>query len=634
MQHLRTLTYSLFLKVVSRLASPQALFQKRSVSLGPSPVSRLLKTFLAVMVVQAAAAQHAWAQAETAELGGGGRAVGANYSRSPVYGAQGMAATAQPLASQVAVDVLKQGGSAVDAAIAANAALGLMEPTGNGIGGDLFAIVWDPATSKLYGYNGSGRSPKGRSLDALLKKIAAMKTAGALPADFRGLPPQGSLPVTVPGTVDGWFALHEQFGKLPMSKILAPAVDYARGGFPVSPIIARGFSGNLRAFNARAAQIEEFDNAQAVWFKGGRAPAEGEIFRNPDLGNTLEIIGEQGRDVFYKGKLAKVMAEYFARIGGDLTLEDFADHRGEWVTPGTVNYRGYDVYELPPNGQGYAALQMLNMLKHVDFSTLPRASVPVFHYMVEAKRLAFEDIARYYADPDFSSIPLEGLLSGAYGKARFNEIDPKAVNPQVGPGEPVLEGEGDTTYLTVADGNGMMVSLIQSNYRGMGSGLTPDGLGFMFQDRGQLFSLDPSHPNAYAPGKRPFHTIIPAFVMKDGKPYMSFGLMGGGMQPQGHVQVLINHIDYGMNIQQAGDAARFMHEGGREPTGVDGDPVGTLYLEPGVPEPTRRGLEALGHKVKVIGNGGMFGGYQAILRQGDTYIGATEMRKDGTVVAY
>jgi gamma-glutamyltranspeptidase/glutathione hydrolase len=588
---------------------------------------------LTVFLIFALSALPCGAQSLT-ELGGGGRPVGADFSRSPVYGARGMAATAQPLASQVAIDILKQGGSAVDAAIAANAALGLMEPTGNGIGGDLFAIVWDPTSAQLYGYNGSGRSSRSLDLDGLKQRIANLKAEGRLAEDYPGIPQRGGLPVTVPGTVDGWFALHEQFGKLPMSQVLAPTVDYARVGFPVSPVIAYYFGANLAAFNRDSGLLEEFDNAIATWFRGGRAPVTGEIFRNPDLGNTLELIGKEGRDAFYEGKLAQVMANYFQRIGGTLTLEDFAAHRGEWVTPGSVNYRGYDVYELPPNGQGFAALQMLSILKNVDFSNLPRGSAAVFHYMVEAKRLAFEDVARYYADPDFSRAPLEQLLSDGYGKARFAEIDPKLANPGFGPGEPKLEGEGDTTYLTVADANGMMVSLIQSNYRGMGSGLTPDGLGFMIQNRGELFSLDPAHPNAYAPGKRPFHTIIPAFVMKDGKPYMSFGLMGGGMQPQGHVQVLVNHIDYGMNLQEAGDAARFQHEGGRSPTGVNLDSLGTLFLEPGVSQETRDRLTAMGHRVRVSDTGVMFGGYQAIMRIGETYVGATEMRKDGTVAAY
>jgi gamma-glutamyltranspeptidase/glutathione hydrolase len=593
----------------------------------------MIRTLHAVVTLLLSVALPAGAGAVD-DLGGGGRPVGADFSRSPVYGANGMAATAQPLASQVAIDILKQGGSAVDAAIAANAALGLMEPTGNGIGGDVFAIVWDPASGKLYGYNGSGRSPKNLTLDDLKQRIAAMKTAGKLAEDHEGIPPLGSLPVTVPGTVDGWFALHEQFGKLPMSRVLAPAVRYAREGFPVSPVIAYYFSRNLAGFNRYAPMMEEFDNALATWFRGGRAPVEGEIFKNPDLGATLETIGKEGRDVFYRGKLAQVMADYFERIGGALTLEDFASHRGEWVTPGSVNYRGYDVYELPPNGQGFAALQMLSILKNVDFSKVSRGSAEALHYMVEAKRLAFEDVARYYADPEFSQIPLRGLLSDEYGKARFAEIDPATAGQAYKPGEPRLEGEGDTTYLTVADASGMMVSLIQSNYRGMGSGLTPDGLGFMFQDRGELFSLDASHPNAYAPGKRPFHTIIPAFVMKDGKPLMSFGLMGGSMQPQGHVQVLVNIIDYGMNLQEAGDAARFNHQGGRSPTGVDGDPLGTLYVEPGISQATRDRLTAMGHQVEVVDSGVMFGGYQAIMRQGDAWVGATEMRKDGTVAAF
>ena len=569
-----------------------------------------------------------------ADIGPGGRPIGAAYSRSPVYASQGMAATAQPLASQVAIDILKQGGTAVDAAIAANAALGLMEPTGNGIGGDLFAIVWDPASSKLYGYNGSGRAPKSRSLEQLKEKITAMNSAGSLPGDYAGIPPLGVLPVTVPGPVDGWFALHDQFGKLPMSRVLAPAVNYARDGFPLSPVIAYYFERNLRAFNRNLISIDEFENARTTYFPNGRSLAAGEIFRNPDLGDTLELLGIEGRDAFYQGKLARVMADYMQRIGGDLAYEDFAEHRGEWVTPDSVNYRGYDVYELPPNGQGFAALQMLSILKNVDLAQWSRGSAEVFHYMVEAKRLAFEDVARYYADPGFSELPMKELLSDAYGKKRFSLIDPKQAMPAPSAGEVKLEGEGDTTYLTVADSTGMMVSLIQSNYRGMGSGLVADGLGFMFQDRGELFSLDPSHPNVYAPGKRPFHTIIPAFVMKDGAPFMSFGLMGGAMQPQGHVQVLVNIIDYDMNLQEAGDTARFNHQGGRQPTGVDEDYLGILYVEPGVSAETRERLSAMGHVLEVVDDGVMFGGYQAIQRRGKAYVGATEMRKDGTVAAY
>jgi gamma-glutamyltranspeptidase/glutathione hydrolase len=570
------------------------------------------------------------------ELGGGGRPVGPAYTRSVVYGKNGMAATAQPLASQVALDILQTGGSAVDAAIAANAALGLMEPTGCGIGGDIFVIVWDPKSRQLYGYNGSGRSPAGRSLEQLQAQISELKEQGLLPVDFAGIPPKGHLSVTVPGTVDGWFAIHDRFGKLPMAEVLAPTVNYARQGFPLSPVIAYSLERNRLAFERRLAGSELLDNIYSTWYPDGRAPVAGEMFRNPDLGNTLEAIGRDGRDAFYRGDVARDMAAYFQRIGADLSYEDLASHTGDWVEPVSVNYRGYDLYELPPNGQGVAALQMLNMLKQVDLAQWPRGSAEVFHYMVEAKRLAFEDVARYYADPDFSDVPLSGLLAEEYGRERFALIDPERAATSFEPGEPLLEGDGDTTYLTVADRDGMMVSLIQSNYRGMGSGVVPDGLGFMLQDRGELFSLDPGHPNAYAPGKRPFHTIIPAFLMKDGEPLMSFGLMGGAMQPQGHVQIVVNIVDYGMDIQQAGDAARFLHQGGRQPTGVHEDDPGTLYLEPGVSEQTVEQLRSMGHRVEIDATGVRFGGYQAIAVDPDTgvYAGATEMRKDGTVAAW
>ncbi|MEM7741947.1 MAG: gamma-glutamyltransferase [Pseudomonadota bacterium] len=571
---------------------------------------------------------HAFSQDDLG-IGPGGRPVGAEWSRSPVYAANGMAATAHPLASQVAIDILKAGGSAVDAAIAANATLGLMEPTGNGIGGDLFAIVWDPETEMLYGLNASGRSPQGQSLDQLKEKIG----------DGDRIPPLGALPVSVPGAVDGWFELHDRFGQLRMRRVLAPAIEYAENGFPVSPVIAYYFQRNLNAFERNIDMIDEFDNARATYFSSG-APQEGAIFRNPDLANTYRLLGKKGRSTFYKGVIAKTIDAYMQRIDGPLRYEDFASHQSEWVEPGCVDYRGTELCELPPNGQGFAALQMVNILKNVELAQWPRGSAEAIHYMTEAKRLAFEDLARFYADPTFEDVPVIALLSEEYGRKRFSLIDANAATQDFGPGEPLLEGEGDTTYLTVADSTGMMVSLIQSNYRGMGSGLVPDGLGFMLQDRGELFSLDADHPNAYEPGKRPFHTIIPAFLMRDGQPLMSFGLMGGGMQPQGHVQVLVNMVDYGMNIQEAGDAARFNHDGGRQPTddlNEDGiDTLGTLFLEPGVPSSTIEQLKTMGHAVQVIEDGVMFGGYQAIMRDPETgvYAGATEMRKDGTVAGY
>lgn len=565
------------------------------------------------------------------QIGAGGRPVGANWSRSPVMAANGMAATAHPLATQIAVQILKDGGNAVDAAIAANAALGLMEPTGNGIGGDLYAIIYDPKTDKLYGINGSGRSPKNQTLDQLLEKLDG---ADSLPA-------VGPLPVTIPGTVDGWFEMHEKFGSMAMSDILAPTVRYGREGHPVAPVIAMYFDRSLRAYTRRLETIEfEFDNARATYFAGDRAPKAGEIFKNPDLANTLETIGRDGRDAFYEGALAEVMVDYLQRQGSAYTMEDFASHTSDWVDVACVDYRdGYELCELPPNGQGFAALQMVNILKNVDLRQWERGSPEVIHYITEAKRLAYADVARFYADTDFFPFPME-LLSEEYGRERFALIDPDKASPEFGPGEPKLEGPGDTTYLTVTDKDGMMVSLIQSNYRGMGGGLVPDGLGFMFQDRGELFSLDPAHPNAYEPNKRPFHTIIPAFVKKDGKPYMTLGLMGGGMQPQGHVQVLINMVDYGMNVQEAGDAARINHDGGRQPTepltGPAEDPLGTLNVEPGIPAATVERLREMGHNVRVVDNGIMFGGYQAIVRDPETgtYAGGTEMRKDGQASGY
>ncbi|MEL7482357.1 MAG: gamma-glutamyltransferase [Pseudomonadota bacterium] len=595
-------------------------------------MSPFLKTALS-SVVLALSALGANAQSETEPtgeiIGPGGRPVGEIWSRSPVYAQNGMAATAHPLASQVAIDILKSGGTAVDAAIAANATLGLMEPTGNGIGGDLFAIIWDPGTEKLYGLNASGRSPSGRSYDDLLERLDGADS----------LPPFGDLPVSVPGAVDGWFEMHDRFGRLPMSNILAPAIDYAEGGFPVSPVIARYLELNLARFEDQIETINEFDNARQTYFSNG-APKAGEIFKNPDLAKTYRLLSENGRDAFYGGEIAETISAYMERIGGDLRVEDFAAHESEWVDPGCVAYRGYDLCELPPNGQGFAALQMANILKHVDLSQWPRGSAEVLHYITEAKRLAFEDLGRYYADPEFVDVPVVTLLSEEYGLERFALIDPEKANPDPVPGDLKIEGEGDTTYLTVADKDGMMVSLIQSNYRGMGAGLVPDGLGFMLQDRGELFSLDPNHPNVYAPGKRPFHTIIPAFVMKDGAPFMSFGLMGGGMQPQGHMQILINIVDYGMNLQEAGDAARLNHVGGRQPTGrlndQDVDLIGTLNVEPGISSAEIERLEAMGHRVEVVTNGIMFGGYQAILRDPETgvYTGATEMRKDGIAIGY
>jgi gamma-glutamyltranspeptidase/glutathione hydrolase len=566
------------------------------------------------------------------ELGRGDRYSGAPWAtRSPALGQHGMAATAVPAATEVAIDILKKGGSAVDAAIAANATLGLMEPVSNGVGGDLFAIVWDPKTKKLYGYNGSGRAAKGRDLHKMIEEIKAVSAKTGTPY-VPHIPKFGSLPITVPGTVDAWGALHDRFGKLPLADDLAPAIAYAKGGFPVTQLISLYWTGNMKAFDRAGALIEEHDNAKHTYLIDGKAPVEGQIFRNPDLAHTLELIAAGGRDAYYKGEIAHTIDAYFKRIGGDLRYEDFASHHGEWVEPLGVNYRGYDVYELPPNSQGAAVLQMLQILKAYDLKKMGAGSADAVTAMLEAKRLTYEDMAKYYADPAFSKVPMKALLSDKYADARRKLIDLTKANPNIGPGDARL-GQGDTTYFTTADKDGMMVSIIQSNYRGMGSGLVPDGLGFMFQDRGELFSLDPHAANVYAPGKRPFQTIIPGFVMKDGAPFMAFGLMGGDMQPQGHVQVLTDIIDFGMNVQEAGDAARWYHTGGSEVTG-EGPSGNVVEMESGFDPAVKAELARRGYTIKP--GTGAFGGYQAILwdSKHGVYWGGSEMRKDGLALGY
>jgi gamma-glutamyltranspeptidase/glutathione hydrolase len=571
------------------------------------------------------------------QLGRGDRYSGVPWAtRSPVLAQHGIVACEQPLAAEAAVEILKKGGSAVDAAIAANSMIGLMQPVLNGIGGDLFAIVYDPKTHKLYGYNASGWSAKGRDLARMTAEVeAAYRKAGMKPVAH--IPPIGTLPITVPGTVDGWFALHGKFGKLPMSEDLAPAIGFATNGFPVTELIANYWKGNMAAFEHHQQLLPAFDNVRHTYLipdaNGGHTPAQGEIFRNPDLAHTLSMIAQGGRDAFYKGAIAHTIDAYFKRVGGDLRYEDFADFHGEWVAPVSVNYRGYDVYELPPNGQGMAALQMLQILKHFDLKKMGAGSADALTAELEAKRLAYEDLAKWYADPRFYHAPIKGLLSDAYADQRVKQISLEHANPNIGPGDPKLF-DGDTIYLTTADKDGMMVSLIQSNYRGMGSGMVADHLGFMFQDRGELYSLDPKAANVYAPRKRPFHTIIPAFVMKDGQPFMSFGLMGGDMQPQGHVQVLTNIIDFGMNVQEAGDAARWRHYGNAEPTGEPSQGIGTVEMESGFDPAVKRELQKRGYDI--VPGTGSFGGYQAIMfdRKQHVYWGASEMRKDGEAVGY
>jgi gamma-glutamyltranspeptidase/glutathione hydrolase len=546
----------------------------------------------------------------------GDRITGRDFAtRSEIFAQHGMVATSHPLATQIGLDVLKKGGTAVDAAIAANAALGLMEPVSNGVGGDLFAIVWDARTKKLYGYNGSGRSPKSLTLKWFQDN------------GYKEIPPLGPLPVNVPGCVDGWFALHDRFGKLPMKDDLAPAIRYAREGFPLTELIAFYWEHSV----PRLSKYPGFAEQMTI---GGKAPAKGEIWKNPNLAHTLEAIASGGRDAFYKGKIAHTIAEYMKANGGFLSYDDLASHHGEWVEPVSTNYRGYEVYELPPNGQGIAALQMLNILEGYDFSKIPFGSVEHVHLFVEAKKLAYEDRAKFYADPDFAKAPVDRLISKDYAAERRKLISMDHALKHVEPGDVKLGG--DTIYLTTADQWGNMVSLIQSNYRGMGSGMTPPGLGFVLQDRGQLFVLKEGHANTFEPGKRPFHTIIPSFVTKDGAPWLSFGVMGGDMQPQGHVEILMNLIDFGMSLQEAGDAPRIQHEGSTSPEG-QATPMtngGWVDLESGFPYETVRGLMMKGHDVRFAL--GPYGGYQAIEwdAKNRVYIGASEGRKDGQAAGY
>ena len=536
-------------------------------------------------------------------------------TRSEVIAPHAMAATSHPLATQIALDVMKQGGSAVDAAIAANAALGLMEPTGNGIGGDMFAIVWDPKTKKLYGYNGSGRSPGKLSLQWFQKN------------GYKDVPSYGPLPVTVPGAVAGWFDLHQKFGALPMQKNLAPTIAYARNGFPVTETIAYYWEVYVGRLSKYPGFVEQFTI-------NGKAPVKGQVWKNPNLANTLEAIALGGADAFYRGAMAKTMADYVQAQGGFLSEQDLAAHQGEWVEPISTNYRGVRVWELPPNGQGLAALQMLNILELTDFSKIAFGSPEHIHAFVEAKKLAFADRAALYADPDFVKTPVPTLLSKTYATQRAKLINPNKAMPSIDAG--AVLNQGDTIYLTTADANGMMVSLIQSNYRGMGSGMTPPGLGFIFQDRGEQFVLKPGHANSFEPNKRPFHTIIPAFITKDDKPWISFGLMGGAMQPQGHVQIVMDLIDFGMNLQEAGDAPRIQHDGSTEPDGQNTPMLtgGVVNLESGFTYSTIQALMRMGHTIEFAD--GPYGGYQAIMRDPETgmYFGASESRKDGHAAGY
>jgi gamma-glutamyltranspeptidase/glutathione hydrolase len=539
-----------------------------------------------------------------------------HQSRSVVTAQHGIVATSQPLAAQAGLDILKQGGNAVDAAIAANAVIGLTEPMSCGIGGDLFVIYWDSKTQKLYGLNASGRSPY-----ALNRQVFKEKGLEAIPT-------KGPLSWSVPGCVDGWEMLRERFGTMSYQQTLKAAIGYAENGFPVSDVIAASWRASTRS-------LQEFADSARTYLPGGRAPREGELFRNPNLARSYRAIAAEGRDAFYKGPIAQQIVSFSQANGGYFSLRDFEEHTSEWVEPVSTNYRGYDVWELPPNGQGIAALQMLNVLEPYDLKGMGSGSPDYVHLLVEAKKLAFADRAKFYADPHNQRLPTAELISKPYAERRRKLIDLTKAAVDVPAGDPKLE-HGDTIYLTVVDKDRNCCSFIQSNYFGFGSFVTPGDVGFVLQNRGCLFALDEKHLNRLEPHKRPFHTIIPAMVTKEGKPWFCFGVMGGDMQPQGHVQVLINMIDFGMNVQAAGDAARVRHLGSAEPTGEPAKPNGgTVVVESGISDETVAALTAKGHTVERTGRGS-FGGYQGILIDWEhgTLHGGSDPRKDGCAVGY
>ena len=531
-------------------------------------------------------------------------------TRSEVIATNGMAATSHPLATQTALDVLKDGGNAIDAAIAANAVLGLVEPTGCGIGGDLFAIVWIEEDKKLYGLNSSGPAPQ----DMTIEKLKAL--------GIDKIPPFGPLPVTVPGAVAGWTALHKRFGNKSFEELFNNAIYYADNGFPITEVV--GYYLQLSS-----ERYKDYPNFKDVWMPNGEALKKGDVFVNKDLANTYKKIAKSYGESFYKGDIAQTISKFITEQGGFLSVEDLKSYKAEWIKPVSSNYRGFDVWELPPNGQGIAALQILNILEQYDIASMGHNSAEYIHLFTEAKKLAYEDRAKYYADMSFADVPVKELISKEYALQRNKLINSKKAASTYDSG--IFE-DGDTIYMTVADKDGNMVSLIQSNYRGMGSGMVPPNLGFMLQDRGEMFSLNPEHRNSLEGGKRPFHTIIPAFITKDNKPFISFGLMGGGMQPQGHAQIVVNIIDFQMNLQEAGDAPRIRHFGSSQPTGETMLNGGFLSLESGINEQVRSELLKLGHNLKDEKGG--YGGYQAIMKVNEVYYGASESRKDGHASGY
>ena len=615
----RSFIASLPLAAAGTLSLPRdaAAFQQNGPSLQPPDAELQLPKF-----------QPAGAERFTRpDVHTGDRISGASFAtRSSAMGCSGAAGTAHPLATLTAIEILKRGGSAVDAAIAANACLGFLEPTSSGLGGDCFAMIWDPKLSKVVSLAGSGRSPQSLTLET----VRARSKNGAVPA-------LGAISVSTPGALDAWWTMHQRYGRLKWSELFQPAIHLAETGVPVPQVIGFYIKRNMAIFTRPNSGVEETANAMHTYAPSGQAPIEGDVFRNPDLAHTYRMIAEGGRDVFYDGPIAHTIDAYFKRIGGWLSHDDLRNQHAEWLDPLVTSYRGVEVYGMAANTQGLATLQILNILENFDLRNLGFQSPSSIHMQVEAKRLAYEDRARYYADPHFAKIPIEWLNSKSYAAERAKLIRPDQILTPVFPGQ--APSHGDTTYFTVSDVDGMMVSMIQSNFRGMGSGLVADGLGFMFQDRGQLFSLVDDHPNIFQPGKRPFQTIIPGFATREDKPWMSFGVMGGDMQPQGQAQIIINRVDYGLDIQAAGDSPRWHHEGSSQSMGEDPPnlgPKGVLRLESGVPEASRRALVDLGWPMGASDGG--YGRYECIEHRMSgsdrVYAAATEMRADGVALAY
>ena len=530
-------------------------------------------------------------------------------TRGRVMTRLGIVATSQTLASQAGAQIMEQGGNAVDAAIAANSVLGLVEPISNGLGGDLFAIVYEAKTGKLYGLNASGWSPSGLTVEFLRKR------------GHRRMPQLGVYSVTVPGVVAGWDELRRRFGTMDFTALLRPAIYYAEQGFPVSERIAAGWQGSRRL-------LTRYPNAARTYLPDGRAPRAGDIFRNPDLARSLRVIAAKGRDGLYKGRLASAIVQVCKEEGGTMTPADLAEYQPEWVEPISTTYRGWTIYELPPNGQGIAALIMLNILEQFPLARYGPNSAASLHTMIEAKKRAYADLMRYIGDPRFSKIPVQALLSKQLAARRAKTIDPDRTQDDVPPSELnelTSKFGGDTIYMSAIDKDGNMVSLIQSNYAGFGSGLVPEGAGFMLQNRGALFTLEERHPNTLAPRKRPLHTIIPAFMQRDDV-RIAFGIMGGWNQAQAHAQFVANVVDFGMNIQSAMEAPRFtkMTFGGLD-----------VMLEPRIDSSTRADLERRGHRVQVlpVPYSGTVGGGQAVRRdKSGVNEAASDPRKDGAAV--